>query len=440
MRAELIDYLKNNEYLRELFSDFINDFKKEYLSLKVGEKKELLKLKDEIFRNWLYSSIINETYITPYFLINSLAQDNEKGEYVVIPRLLVNESKDKKQIDIEIKFDSYSENSYPVLNDIDKIVEAASPSLILQYKDIYVINEENQLIKNISIESEYYINYLIQLCKKLGVIKEIKAINCKCFQKGNYYDQFDKLSPREKFNEVINKTLEISTENINSLSNIQNLIDKNYFNKFLNNNIDDTDFIDLVNELIPFANNFVENIEDFTDEQNIIETIEFAKLLIGENVGSFVMGTEIRLYFDIYFTTIFSYYLGILAPVYMGTFLIKEIAIGLKESTTFFQKCANIFNDELEHNLTAFGEAIMLRRGEKLEENTYDKIEEADYVSILDKAKSEKEQVEARYEQCREIYGSDSNLIHTFMNIINDSENIEKGTFIKEQADKSKHK
>ena len=46
---------------------------------------------------------------------------------------------------------------------------------------------------------------------------------------------------------------------------------------------------------------------------------------MGDNVGAFVMGTEIRVYFDIYFTTVFSYYLGILSPTYLGTFLIEEI-------------------------------------------------------------------------------------------------------------------
>ena len=72
MKSGVIEYIKNNAYIEELFLDFINEFKEQYDLLKNKEKKELLKIKDEIFRNWLFSSMINETYITPNYLINSI--------------------------------------------------------------------------------------------------------------------------------------------------------------------------------------------------------------------------------------------------------------------------------------------------------------------------------------------------------------------------------
>ena len=41
---KVIEYIKNNAYIEELFLDFINEFKEQYDLLKNKEKKELLKI------------------------------------------------------------------------------------------------------------------------------------------------------------------------------------------------------------------------------------------------------------------------------------------------------------------------------------------------------------------------------------------------------------
>ena len=44
MKSGVIEYIKNNAYIEELFLDFINEFKEQYDLLKNKEKKELLKI------------------------------------------------------------------------------------------------------------------------------------------------------------------------------------------------------------------------------------------------------------------------------------------------------------------------------------------------------------------------------------------------------------
>ena len=44
MKSEVIEYIKNNNYIEELFLDFIDEFKEQYNLLKNKEKKELLYL------------------------------------------------------------------------------------------------------------------------------------------------------------------------------------------------------------------------------------------------------------------------------------------------------------------------------------------------------------------------------------------------------------
>ena len=314
MKSEVIEYIKNNTYIEELFLDFIDEFKEQYDLLKNKEKKELLKIKDEIFRNWLFSSMINETYITPNYLINNIVQQRFPGNYVIIPVFRYDVKNNKLNLYVEFQYCSLEE--HPIINDIDMLMNVANPSIIFQNQCENILTINDNIVKKFTIQSLYYVNYLVQLCQELKIIKEITAINCKCFQKDQSYTDFKALSNKAKLNKIFYATINISMKNINNINNVQKKATRKQIIEFLNNDIKEDDFNRFIDELIPFANNFIENIDQFTKDKNILETIKFAKILMGDNVGAFVMGTEIRVYFDIYFTTVFSYYLGILSPTY----------------------------------------------------------------------------------------------------------------------------
>ena len=420
MKSEVIEYIKNNTYIEELFLDFIDEFKEQYDLLKNKEKKELLKIKDEIFRNWLFSSMINETYITPNYLINNIVQQRFPGDYVIIPVFRYDVKNNKLNLYVEFQYCSLEE--HPIINDIDMLMNIANPSIIFQNQCENILTINDSIVKKFTIQSLYYVNYLVQLCQELKIIKEITAIKCKCFQKDQGYIEFKALSNKAKLNKIFYATINISMKNINNINNVQKKATRKQIIEFLNNDIKEDDFNRFIDELIPFANNFIENIDQFTKDKNILETIKFAKILMGDNVGAFVMGTEIRVYFDIYFTTVFSYYLGILSPTYLGTFLIEEIIYGLKGSDGFFEKAANVFNDELAHNLTKLGSKLVEVYGEKIKDNKEENFDINNVEKFVKQAKNEKKEVLERYNKCRELYGDDENIIHKFMNIINDKE------------------
>lgn len=420
MKSGVIEYIKNNAYIEELFLDFVNEFKEQYDLLKNKEKRELLRIKDEIFRNWLFSSMINETNITPNYLINNIAQQRFPGDYVILPVLNYDVRDNKLNLQVEFKYCSLEEHH--VINDIDMLMKIASPSIIFQNQCGNMLTVNDSILKKFTIQSAYYINYLLQLCQELEVIKEIRAINCKCFQRDKSYLDFQALPNNEKLNKILTATINISLKNINNINNVQKKATSKQLREFLNNDINEDDFNRFIDELLPFANSFIENIDQFTEDKNILETIKFAQILMGDNVGAFIMGTEVRVYFDIYFTTIFSYYLGVISPTYLGTFLIEEIIYGLKESNDFFEKAANIFNDEIGHNLTKLGLELVKRYGEKIKECKEVTFEMNKVEKLIKQAKDEKREVVERYKKCRELYGNDENIIHKFMNIINDKE------------------
>ena len=207
MKSGVIEYIKNNAYIEELFLDFINEFKEQYDLLKNKEKKELLKIKDEIFRNWLFSSMINETYITPNYLINSIVQQRFPGNYVILPVLLYDVKDNNLNLHVEFQYCSLEE--HPIINDIDMLMNVANPSIIFQNQCEKILTISDSVVKKFTIQSLYYVNYLIQLCQELNIIEEIRAINCKCFQVSGSYIDFKMLSNKEKLKRIFQATINI---------------------------------------------------------------------------------------------------------------------------------------------------------------------------------------------------------------------------------------
>ena len=421
MKSEVIEYIKNNDYIEKLLLDFMDDFKSKYDLLEDKYKNEILEIKDEIFRNWLYCSMINETNITPNYLINNIVQEKYPGNYTVLPILHYNFN--NNHLNLYIDFNYCSMYDHPIIKDVETLIDLSTPSIIFKYEyeneNESLLHIEEKLLKEFTIESQYYVNYLIQLCEKLEIIKELRAIKCKCFQKSKE-SQFWKLENKEKFIKIVNATIDLSIENINNINNIQKKVGKSQIIRFLDNGINDNDFNNFINEVLPYANDFIENINQFTEDKSILETIKFAQVLMGDNVGTFIMGTEIRVYFDVYFTSVFSYYLSILSPTYLGTFLMEEIVGGMKESSSCFEKNASIFNEELEHDLSNLGIELMNKKGKIIKPRKNYSINLNDIDKLMEQAKLEKEEVVYRYRKCLEMYGDDKNMIHKFMSIIND--------------------
>ena len=426
VKEDIIKFVLNDKKINKLLKEFENEFSKEYFNLNRKQRKRILAIKDDLYRNWLFSSMLIDTYITPSYLINNLVQDKFPGEYAVIPQVnIINIENDK----INFKHDAifYSSEQNPVLDDLDVLAEAASPSLLLSKEDdTYIFNGGEEVLNNITFNSPFYLSYLINLGLAMDIIKEIKGINCKCFQKTEGYLNYLNKTSEEKIKIIFNESVKISKSNMNNLPNIQKEVETDYIDLFLNNNIDDELYLKYINEAVPFANEFVQNISEYTDDKKILETIKFAQLIMGDEVGSFVMGTEIRAYLDLFFINVMGYYLGIIQPTYVGPYIMSEMVNRFFESAGEFEKIAALFNVEAGHDLTALGEKIILDKAGSINTRSYSKFNEKDFTATLKLAKSEKEQMEKEFNLYRDTYGRDKDggIIRELINVVtgNDEE------------------
>lgn len=365
----IIKKLQKNKKVQQLLNEFETDFTINYENSDDVEEFIMSNYRDTTFRKWLYSPIVEDTYLTPYYIINNIAQNIQKGDYSIAPH--INISIENNEVNFTTKWIKYSKEESPVLEDLNILMNYCNPTLIQREKNKFVLDDGEKIIKEINFRSGYYIEYLIDLSLKLNIIKEIKAIGCKCYQVSEAYEEFNNLDNKEKINKIIMNSIELSNEKLKSDCQINN---SNIATELLDNAVSCDECIEYMSGLVKYYESNVNLINKSAMDDNDIRAIMEVEKLTGNNIATVMAAKDFSVIFDANFTHIFGYYLGIINPLYDGLFFVevfnKSVANAIQDEAVVNV----IFTLEIGHELTQFGEIIVSQIKKKLRENTLNKV------------------------------------------------------------------
>lgn len=392
MKNKIINLLENNAFIDAYLTDFINDYSEEYNYPDNENKENILNFRDAIYRKWLYSSFIEGSYINVAYITYSIAQRKYKGDYSVIPHIKLNIN-NKDQFIPERRFVYYSSEEHPVLNDIDKLIKHANPTLIEKEDNLYLLDGGDELISELNFRSAYYVAYLIEISLRLGLIEEVKAIGCKCYTVANTYDKYCMLSSKDKLIAIIENSIEYSRENLEVILNG----DKKYLLELLNNNIVCDDFYRNIDELIEENRRNYNEYENMYADDKLLNLKKHLEEYSGENMADMILMSELGVIIDLYFYNIFAYYLGLLLPSYDETNSIENIIYMLDMAPTNEVKYEMLFRNAIQHRLTGFGEKMLRELNLEIEESNDalidPKLDDKLYYAYLER-KEEQEEME----------------------------------------------
>ena len=121
---ELIKKLEKNKQIKMLLKSFKKDFESNFEKADDIDEFSMINYRDTIFRKWLFSPLVEDTYMSPYYIFNRIAQSYKKGDYSIAPHIkIIIES---NNITFETKWNIYSKDENPVMKDLDKLVEYCS--------------------------------------------------------------------------------------------------------------------------------------------------------------------------------------------------------------------------------------------------------------------------------------------------------------------------
>lgn len=278
-----------NDMIEGISNVFIREFTDNYKSFKVGGKPILLKYVNGFFRRWLYNSIVDDLELSPAALI---AEDNNTyGQMPVITNRRLNAIGG-----LSYKIISYSWDNPPILKDIRYLYDLAKTGI--KYSDeenMFDMEFYEQIYRNLNIEEPQYLNYIIILSLRLGILKKMPSIGVNMLCQGNnVLNEFDN---RALFKAIVCAAIEIAADGINNFLDEDNEITASAVFDMLTS-VNSVDYI--------FENYFTPYFED--DDEFEMET--YIRLAI----------YEIGIAFDKWFISPFGMYLGLIAPSYTSEY------------------------------------------------------------------------------------------------------------------------
>lgn len=399
MENKIIEILDKNLNIKKIIKSFQEEFKDSYEKLDKKQKNIVLLSRDALFRNWFYGSLSDESYLTPNYLINSILQNIKSGPYNVITH--IKPVIKNKELDYDLNYIYYSLEKHPVVSDIIKLLDFAGNAIVIEDDSRYLIQDGENIVDELSFRSSYYIEYLVNVAKSLGLIKEMKAIGCRCLNIiHEKYESFKITTVEENLIKILDASIEISMEEINDSGIFNNKIKRKDIIDLLNNNIYNDSYYGFnpsnmtrsIMKDIDMASKLIENGE--IEEEESKELMEHF-ISNREEVISSMVAMYMDTVIDMNFICIFAYYLGIISPAIQNAYILEQQIFSLSNVGSIEQRLSIIFNMDDFHDLTPFGEVIMENyiKKEDFNSKVYKKISEDIIEKQLKEIEREKEHI-----------------------------------------------
>ena len=286
--------MDNNDYFNSLNRIFEDNFTKTYNSIRKRGKKGLLKYISSFYRRWYYSALVENSFFSPAFLIDSLSG---KPDVTVATSVFLPAGPAKE---FSFRTYEYSAEAHPVVTDLKKIL------------DIFFLDADigkelfsgGVLMKNVlgqlSLWDPFYVEFLGSTATALGIVEEFPSIHTqKICISPKKYDLFFAQSPEKILMQIVERTIK----------SVATLFRESAF---------------------PFSGMFTEaNIRKMLKEPisaddlyaymlNSVEIPDVLEMIDGDALESaFVSETMlVGLLYDRCFLATFGYYLKLIHPVY----------------------------------------------------------------------------------------------------------------------------
>ncbi|KYH34344.1 hypothetical protein CLTEP_17690 [Clostridium tepidiprofundi DSM 19306] len=356
MEKNISEYCLNNERISDVIHLFEKNFELEYNDLKSKRKKELFIFSDFIFKNWYYSSLINDDKTSPANYINTQIHKKFGTKYMTVPH--VNAKRNgKRALKFELNFKFFSLDNHPVVNDMKTFIEFCTPSVRFCKEEDFLVEDFEDLLVNINYNNMYYLIYLTEVAYELNLLKDMPSLHIKCAQVTDEVNTFFKLSKRKQFEKIFNASIAVSSKILlRQLVFLENTFTEDFIIYLLDNNmIVDDIYKKMYSKLnidisFLFSDNKLSGMEDFDE---FTSKHKEAKMIMASM-------TILDIFFGMWFVNVFGYYLQVIQPICIDYY---EIGHHLENFCAAFDGKLPLepflFKCPYAYDLTPLGEKIL---------------------------------------------------------------------------------
>lgn len=320
---------------------FLDDYFNDYAKLRYRDKSKILSLINTFYRKWFYSTLIEETILTPCALSSKLLIDRGSKSYM-LPSLRINSDVKSGRnkfyfVDIE-----YTLQSHPVVQDLFNFLEFCSPNVVLTEDDQLKTEDVDILMPKLSIQDIFYAEYLFDICVELDLLEKIPSIYSNQARPSNIVKTFFEDSAAEVLRKIFEASIDILCFQIVSvLPYPVSKFNREYFIEMLKS---PTTIDHLLEEIYTSAGIDLEYmIETIESDESLFEIISSEAILS----SAYLLGIII----DKYFLTPIGYYLKLIMPMYYDVidfadehvFTYESLNSGVDVNNIVWSPCADFY-------------------------------------------------------------------------------------------------
>lgn len=191
-----------NMVMDRLNENFLSEFEYVYKNIKIPDKTCVLKYVSHLFRKWFYSTLIDDTVITPC----SIAEYG--GKINSVYPIIKNKSISRLG-SISINNVEYSLDNHPICNDFRIIINRFMSGVPLDF-NMSMDFEDIKKCKNLSDFDSNYITYIIMLGFDLGYIEKMSSVGVEMYCASKKSTELKDISNRELLNLLVKTAVKIT--------------------------------------------------------------------------------------------------------------------------------------------------------------------------------------------------------------------------------------
>ncbi|SKA78317.1 hypothetical protein SAMN05428976_10362 [Clostridium sp. USBA 49] len=203
MNKDILKFCNNNEYMNNILKLFTEDFFFEYNEFSPKEKRIIVKAIPYFYRIWYYSSLVDNTPLSPSNFINLQVQDKFGEKFRVVPIINpIYKNRTLKEFKYEYKL--FTIDNHPVLEDIKLFLEYCSPDVGIDESGLLLEEERNKIINKLTFKEIFYVTFLTNIAYELNLIKKMPSIGTyRAMQNLNNVNEFFSLSKIEQLKKIV---------------------------------------------------------------------------------------------------------------------------------------------------------------------------------------------------------------------------------------------
>lgn len=206
MKQEQITQQRHNH----LLSLFLNGYTSMYAHMDKSCLNGLKNVAPLAFSKWYYTAIAADTLLSPANIISQDLETSSEGVEFQYALHLCPEGGDLKECTFTLL--SYSLEHHPFVEDLRKITDFCVPDRKMD-EDLFFVEEDRKtLLKELSHENEFYLEYLTRLAWRIGLFVYLPAIHTKKVQRAPYCDTFFGQSNEFILKDAVEAACELAAE------------------------------------------------------------------------------------------------------------------------------------------------------------------------------------------------------------------------------------